>query len=369
MRLALYTTFLVAPLLAMAAPAEDQAQQDRLVLEVIKRVKDFDMAKASPKVKESLSRFLATNRGSKEYFSFLERFTVAEEAPALLEYGLSKAGTVEAANAFKTLVKMGQVETIKSALLKTAPAKLGAVLDTLSLSQSREAAAVILQVVSDPKATPELKSAAIHSLGKSRNGENLLLDAVKQNALPAELKFAAGEVLHASSDKGIQQAAAQLIPMPKAAGDKPLPPISKLITRTGDATKGRVAYNKLCLTCHIVNQEGIDFGPALSEIGTKLPKEALYAAIFDPSAAISFGYEGFELKTKKGDTYIGMMAGETDAEVSLKVPGGVVIKTPRSDVAEKKKLEASLMPAGLVAAFSEEELVDLVEYLVTLKKK
>ena len=109
-------------------------------------------------------------------------------------------------------------------------------------------------------------------------------------------------------------------------------------------TNGHAVYAKICFACHKVNDEGIDFGPALSEIGSKLPKEALYASIIDPNAAISFGFEGWEVKTKKGDTYVGMVAGETDAELSLKTPGGVIVKTPKSEISARKKMDISLMP-------------------------
>ncbi len=355
--------------LAGAATVEADAAGNRLVLEVIKHVKDFDFATAGAPVKAAVASFLNGNRDSKEYFAFLERFNVPEEKAHLLETGLTKAGTVEAATAFKALIKMGQLDAITTAILSAPENRISPLFDTLSLSQSKEAAAVILHCLNDPKATAVMKSAAIRSLGKSRNGENLLLAAVKKNELPGDLKLAAGEVLNASSDSGIKQEAAKLLPMPTGQNNQPLPPISKLIARKGDVTNGHAVYAKICFACHKVNDEGIDFGPALSEIGTKLPKEALYGSIIDPNAAISFGFEGWEVKTKKGDTYLGMVAGETDAELFLKTPGGVIVKTPKSDIEARKKLDISLMPPGLPATITEQELVDLVEYLSGLKKK
>ena len=355
--------------LAQDPTNDEQAAKDRLVLATIEKLKNFDYAKASPKVKDAVGRFLNANRGSKPYFDFLERFNVAEEGPRLLEFGIAKAGTAEAATAFKTLVKMGQVEAIKAAILAAAPDKFGPLLDTLAISQSREAAAVILQVAQDPKSTADQKSIAVRSLGKSRNGEMVLLEAVQQNQLPAEGRLAASQVLNASADAAIQKAGAELLPMAQSADNKPLPPIAELLTRKGDVANGHAAYAKICIACHKVGDEGIDFGPALSEIGTKLPKEALYASILDPNAAISFGFEGFEVKTTKGDTYIGMIASETDDELALKVPSGVIIKTPKAEVSSKTKLPISLMAPGLASTITEQEFVDLVEYLCSLKKK
>lgn len=362
---------LVGALHAQQPAADEQAANDKLTLELIKRVKDFDLSTASPKVKAAVGRFLEANRGSKEYFDFLDRYKVPEEKEKLLQFGVSKAGSTEGADAFKALIKLGQIDAIKSAVAAAAaePAKVGGLLDSLSLTQNREAAELVFGFVKDAKSTPELKSAAVRALGKSRNGENVLLAAVKKNELPQGLNLVAGEVLRASADPATKQAAAELLPMPKTQGDKPLPPVAELVARKGNAENGKTVYGKLCMTCHKVGNEGIDFGPALTEIGTKLPKEAIYTSILEPSAGISFGFEGFEVKTKKGDTYIGMIAGETDAELSIKVPGGIVVKTSKAELDGRKKLDMSLMTPGLAGAVTEQELVDLVEYLSALKKK
>ena len=79
--------------LAQDPSNDEQAAKDRLVLATIEKLKNFDYAKASPKVKDAVGRFLNANRGSQPYFDFLERFNVAEEGPRLLEFGIAKAGT------------------------------------------------------------------------------------------------------------------------------------------------------------------------------------------------------------------------------------------------------------------------------------
>ena len=59
----------------------------------------------------------------------------------------------------------------------------------------------------------------------------------------------------------------------------------------------------MCVTCHKVGTTGYDFGPTLTEIGSKFPKEGLLDAIVHPSAGIGFGYEGWELKMKDGSSF------------------------------------------------------------------
>ena len=42
--------------------------------------------------------------------------------------------------------------------------------------------------------------------------------------------------------------------------------------------------HEVCFACHKAGNIGIDYGPALTEIGSKLPKSELYLAIIDPNA-------------------------------------------------------------------------------------
>ena len=123
------------------------------------------------------------------------------------------------------------------------------------------------------------------------------------------------------------------------------------------------------MEAHKAGDVGIDFGPALTEIGDKLAREAMYLSIIEPNQAISFGFEGYSVKTKTGLTLIGYITSESANELVMKVPGGVTVTTNKSDIISKVPINGSLMPEGLVDSMSKQELVDLVEYLMTLKKR
>ena len=124
-----------------------------------------------------------------------------------------------------------------------------------------------------------------------------------------------------------------------------------------------------CARCHKVGDQGVDVGPALTEIGDKLPKEELYAAILDPSAGISFGYEAWLVTMKDGNVAFGIIESETPEEISVKGPTGVVTKHAKGNVKSRAQQTISLMPPGLHLTVNEKDLVDLVEYLASLKKK
>jgi putative heme-binding domain-containing protein len=148
-----------------------------------------------------------------------------------------------------------------------------------------------------------------------------------------------------------------------------LPPISELVAMNGDAKKGVEIFAANCSVCHQVNGEGMDFGPKLSEIGSKLGKDGQYLAIMYPDAGIGFGYEGWELKMKDGSVLNGIISSKTETDLVLKMPGGIVQNLKTSAVKSMKMMPNSMMPTGLMDGMSKEEAVNLVEYLAGLKRR
>ena len=107
----------------------------------------------------------------------------------------------------------------------------------------------------------------------------------------------------------------------------------------------------------------------MSEIGGKLGKDALYQAILEPSAGISFGFEAWQIELKSGDEAYGLIVSETAQELAMKAVGGIVTRYKKSDISKREQLKLSIMPADLQQAMSAQDLVDLVEYLASLKKQ
>jgi putative heme-binding domain-containing protein len=117
-----------------------------------------------------------------------------------------------------------------------------------------------------------------------------------------------------------------------------------------------------------VKNEGKEVGPNLSEIGSKLSKDAMFASILDPSAAISHNYETYVASLADGLVVSGLLVSQTERDVTLKNQEGVTRTIPRDQIEEFAKQPISLMPANLQKLLTVQELVDVVEYLSTLKK-
>ena len=149
-----------------------------------------------------------------------------------------------------------------------------------------------------------------------------------------------------------------------------LPPIAELAKLKGDAKKGQSLFlggQGGCIGCHRVGDKGIDFAPALTEIGTKLGKDVIFDSIINPNAGISMGFETWQITMKNGQIAMGLMRGETNDAVTLVLPGGATNNFEKKQIADRKKLTISMMPPGLQAMFTQDDLVNLVEYLSSLK--
>lgn len=353
--------------LSASALAQEVSDADKRVVQTVKRLGSFNYAKANQKTKEAIDRYLNATVGDAEYFQFVEKYGVTGQAENLLKLAVERAGEPAAGQSLKLLFQLGQADAVKNKLRELPEEAAASLLESAASVGAKEAVAAVSAVLTDASAAPALRAAAVKGLGQNTSGQRELLALAKDGKLPDDLKEEAAKALATSTDEGIRDEAAALFA--DAAPVAPLPPVEELVKRAGNAEKGREVYMTYCFTCHQVNGEGIDFGPALGEIGGKLAREGLYDAILKPSAAISFGYEGWTVTTKNGDTFTGILASETADELILKLPGGVLQQCAKADVTERVKLDVSLMTPNLHTVMTTGQLVDLVEYLAGLKKK
>jgi putative heme-binding domain-containing protein len=334
-------------------------------VQTVQRLASFDYDKASQKTKDAIDRHLTATAGSDEYFQVVEKFRLASQAETLLKLAVEKAGTPVSGQAVKLLFQLGQADTLRAKLAALAPAAAASLVESIASVGSKETTELAAAVLTDAKSPAAVSEAAIKGLARNAAGQQAILAAAQAGKLPDSVKPAAAAALATSTDEAVRTAAAKVLAMTATK----LPPVAELVKKAGDAAKGQPVFMAYCFTCHQVNGQGIDFGPALGEIGTKLAKEALYDSILNPAAGISFGFEGWEVKTKDGNTFIGIVTSDTDKELALKVPGGIVMKLDKASITAREKMKVSLMTPNLHTVMSEADLVNLVEYLASLKKK
>ena len=345
---------------------EEGGEMARLVLMHVEN-KDVE---SEPRLEAALDRALEASRGTLVFTDLVRRFNLKDQDDALLAMALAEPEEETGIAAAQLLIEFEATDLVEEAIRTGDEEEALAALTALGAIEHPAVRALGTDVLMDTTQSLAVRERAVRSISRGWSGEDELLELVKSGRLPEELEPVAANKLFSVYREGIKTEAAQYLDRPAAtaANSTELAPIAELATRRGDPAQGEVVYGQLCATCHVVNGEGIDFGPALSEIGDKLPKEALYTSIIHPSEGISFGYEGYLVRLKDGSQAVGYIASETEDAIELRMAGGMTSRYAKSEIASRTQLDRSLMPDGLYQAMTEQDLVDLVQYLTTLRR-
>lgn len=136
--------------------------------------------------------------------------------------------------------------------------------------------------------------------------------------------------------------------------------------KKGDPVKGQALF-QVCLMCHRVGDKGHDIAPALDGSATR-ENEALLTAILDPDAAVEGGYATYRLVKKDNSTLEGYLYQKEDRGTTIAFMGGAKVFVPSSDIKSEGFLGGrSFMPKGLIDAYSDNQVADLLAYIRTLK--
>lgn len=321
----------------------------------------------SPRLKNALKQSLSSVEGTQEYIELIKRYDLKEYNQKLLALALQKPEDNIGAESARLLLNMGGERAV-SGVLRNGTAKdketMIAVLKRVDNGQSHD---MLMDIIRSQQQPLGVREQAVMAFAGSWGGENRLLDALKNGDIHAELDSVTALVLSRAARSSIYEEAAALLDLPGASSEGDLPPIKELVAMKGNAEAGASVFGSSCQNCHVVNGQGVDYGPGLSEIGNKLTKDALYKSILNPSEGISFGYEGYIVKLNDGSTATGYILSRNEDELQLRVYGGLTNTYTMEQVASVEEMEQSLMFENLERSMTQQDLVDLVEYLTTLK--
>ena len=357
----------VACVFVTLAQPREVDDQTAVQIEALNRLKGADL-ESNAALKAAVLRILEKTRGTPQFVEIVRDFNLKGHADALLDYATRFPKEPSAIEAFRIAVSEKGGESIPALLAGT---NAVTIVQLIANTQDKSLQQHLKSLVEKSDTPLPVRQAAVQSVARTQDGAQFLLDLAKNERLPTDLKLTASSELNLAPWPEIKKAALEVLPLPQTNNAESLPPISELIKRTGNPKRGRLVFESdtaACSACHVVNGRGTDVGPQLSEIGTKLGKDALYQAILDPSSGISFGFEAWNIQLKNDDELFGMITSETADELTVKSQTGIVTKVKKSDIAARQKLAASLMPVGLQLTMSTQELVDLVDYLASLKK-
>lgn len=134
----------------------------------------------------------------------------------------------------------------------------------------------------------------------------------------------------------------------------------------GDAERGRAVFTKAtCAACH---DGGRALGPSLLGISKRFGRDDLLTSILQPSKDVSPRYRATRITTNDEKVYIGMLIYEATDGVILQTNADTSVRIAGDNIAAKRPVESSLMPAGLLDKLTEAEIADLLAYLKTLEE-
>lgn len=135
-----------------------------------------------------------------------------------------------------------------------------------------------------------------------------------------------------------------------------------------DFENGRKMYAAArCVVCHRFAGEGGATGPDLTQVAGRFNAKDLAEAIVDPSKVISDLYKTVVISTEDGN-YTGRIISENATELLLLTDPEDSTKTvtiAKEDIIGQKTSEISVMPKDLLNTLNQEEVLDLMAYLLT----
>jgi putative heme-binding domain-containing protein len=108
--------------------------------------------------------------------------------------------------------------------------------------------------------------------------------------------------------------------------------------------------------------EGNDVGPDLTH-ANRSDRDYLLISIIDPSSVVRSEFLNYIVRTKDGQTLSGLLAEQTPAAVTLKNANNARTSIERSRIAQISESPLSVMPEGLLAKFTPQDVRDLFAFL------
>jgi putative membrane-bound dehydrogenase-like protein len=134
-------------------------------------------------------------------------------------------------------------------------------------------------------------------------------------------------------------------------------------SRPPDPSLGRAVFAKTCQQCHTLFGAGAQVGPDLTG-SNRADLDYLLSNVLDPSALIGRDYLAHTVATEDGRVLTGIIRAEDKDTITL-VTANETVTLPRSEVAERRPSELSMMPEDLWVPLSEHEVRSLVSYLAS----
>jgi putative heme-binding domain-containing protein len=133
-----------------------------------------------------------------------------------------------------------------------------------------------------------------------------------------------------------------------------------------DLPAGRLTFNQVCASCHILYGEGKHIGPDLTG-SNRDNLDYLLENVIDPSAVVAADFRMSVVTLKSGRVLTGVVGEQTGRTLAVQTQTERVT-LERSEVEEMRPTPLSLMPDGLFNNLRDEQVRDLIGYLMARRQ-
>ena len=230
-----------------------------------------------------------------------------------------------------------------------------------------------------PTFSGQEKAAAVLALAARKDAAGALLDAVDAGRIPrSEVSSFVARQIAGLKDAALQERLERVWgkvrtgdsdAMAKAAAEEHAK-YKALMTpgflKGANLSNGRQLFKNSCGQCHQLFGEGGHIGPDLTG-SNRADLDYILENVTNPNALIGKDYELHIFTLKDGRLVSGMVREQTDAIVTVQSVGAEE-RVRRSEIVREEKPGISMMPAGLFAALTREQMRDLVGYLASARQ-
>jgi len=247
-------------------------------------------------------------------------------------------------------------------------------IDALSaLVQSQEGTAMpVVESFLSKNATEKTK--VISALGSTTQGNQLLVKLVTSKKIAADdIPFSISQRMqhlfkNDATTKLIHQQATARHKKLLAKDMARIPKLENLLKeKTGNLATGKVLFSGMCLSCHVVGEEGTGIGPALDGSASR-DTNHLLTALMNPDAAAENAYILYRSIEKSGRITEGLKTKQDKRGTSIAHQGGMTSFIANRTIRQQQHIgSSSFMPSGLLSEMPDQVIVDMLTYIRSLK--